>query len=167
MRSSSNGKPTALSSVIVLIIMGIIFFVVGTVMPMSYGNKGRCKATVSAEVIEMTEHRSSGGVGKKHRSGTSYAPVFQYEYEGQQYTVYGSVATNPPEYYEGEQVMIRVNPDAPREIYYEPRGTTRIASAVFKLFGVAAVVGGIILIITRFVKKGPEIPKLGSPYDPQ
>lgn len=140
-----------------MIVMGIVFFLFGTFMLSSYGNKSSCTEQVIAEVVKMVEHRSTG-TGRHKMSGTTYAPVFKYEYDGKEYSYISNVAANPPEYSAGERVTIWVNPNNPNKIYYKPGGTSVLLSVVFRIVGGALAVGGMVLLIKRKVKtKPPEL----------
>lgn len=117
----------------------------------SYGDKGSCTEPVTAKVVRMEKH-TSRSTGKHHRTSITYAPVFEYEYNGKQYTYTSTVAANPPEFTTGEQVAIWVNPGSPNEIYYEPGTSSVLLSIVFRIVGGIAAISGIALLIVRKVK---------------
>lgn len=45
-----------------------------------------------------------------------HQPVIDYEYNGEMYSYYSSVSSNPPSYEMGEQVEVFVNPDNPNDV---------------------------------------------------
>lgn len=123
----------------------------------SYGDKGSCTEQVTAKVVRMEKHTSRSS-GKHHRTSTTYAPVFEYEYDGRQYTHTSSVASNPPEFSTGEKVTIWVNPNAPDKIYYEPGTSSVLLSIVFRILGgIIAIGGAALLIISKAGKAKNQI----------
>lgn len=117
----------------------------------SYGDKGSCTEQVTAKVVRMEKHTSRSS-GKYHRTNTTYAPVFEYEYDGRQYTYTSSVAVYPPEFTAGERVTIWVDPSSPNKIYYEPGKSSVLLCIVFRIAGGIAAIGGLALLIVRKAK---------------
>lgn len=145
-------KEAPLAGYIAMIVVGLLFFLFGTFMLNSYGNKSKCTEQVTAKVVKMVEHRSSG-TGRHKTNSTTYAPVFKYEYDGKEYSYISTVATNPPEFSAGERVTIWVNPNAPNKIYYKPGFTSVMLSVLFRIIGGALSIGGVVLLIKRKPKK--------------
>lgn len=135
-----------------LIVIGAVFFLFGTFMLSGYGNKSSCTESITAKVVRMEKHTSRSTTGKHRGTSTTYAPVFEYEYNGEKYTYVSSLATNPPEFSAGEQVTIWVDPDSPNKIYYKPSGSSVLLSIVFRILGGLAAVGGVVLLIVRKAK---------------
>ncbi len=48
--------------------------------------------------------------------------------------------------------MIRVDPNAPNNIYFEPSGSSVLMSVVLRIVGGAAAVGGVAMLIVSIVK---------------
>lgn len=115
-----------------MIIAGVLLYLFGRYILRGYGDRSSCTKSLHAEVIKLVE--LDPGSGK-------YAPVFRYEYDGEKYSYTSTIATNPPLYYEFEQVLIRVNPNDPNKIYYEPRG-------IYKGLGVGSKYTGCVLVLT-------------------
>ena len=149
-RSANAG--VSLIACIILCIIGAVFLLFGTFFLSGYGDKDSCTEQVTARVIRM-EKRTSHSSGKHHRTSTTYAPVFEYEYNGKKYTYTSPIANNPPQFDAGEQVTIWVNPDSPNKIYYEPSGGAVFLTIVFRIMGGIALIGGIALLIFGIVKK--------------
>lgn len=147
-RSANAG--VSLIACIILCVIGAVFFLLGTFSLSGYGDKDSCTEQVTARVIRMEKRASHSG--KRHRTKTAYAPVFEYEYNGKRYTYTSSVASNPPQFDPGEQVTIWVNPDSPDKIYYEPSGGAVFLTIVFRIVGGAAVIGGVVFLIAGKVK---------------
>ncbi len=152
MSSVTKGRGASLAGGIVLIVLGAAFFFLGMSLLKAYGDKGSCTEQVSARVVKMIEHKSGGTSVKHNKTSTTYAPVFEYEYEGKQYTYTSTVASNPPEFTKGQLVMIRVDPNAPNNIYFEPSGSSVLMSVVLRIVGGAAAVGGVAMLIVSIVK---------------
>ncbi|MDE7229724.1 MAG: DUF3592 domain-containing protein [Oscillospiraceae bacterium] len=152
MSAVNKGRNSSLVGCIVLIVFGAVFFLIGMSMLRAYGDKGSCTEQVSARVVKMIEHKSGGTSIKHNKTSTTYAPVFEYEYEGKKYTYTSTVASNPPEFSTGQRVTIWVDPNAPNKIYYEPGGTSVLLSIVFRIVGGAAAVGGVAMLIVSMVK---------------
>lgn len=140
-----------LLSYIALIVIGVALFAFGSLMLNAYGNKSKCTEPVYATVVRMEENRTRRGM-RHHTTGVTYAPVFEYEYSGKQYTYTNTVGTNPPEFVSGDRVTIWVDPDAPNKIYYEPAGSSVLLSIAFRILGGLAAVGGLALMIVRKAK---------------
>lgn len=117
-----------------------------------YGSKSSCTEPVTAKVVKMEKRVTRDTTGKHRGTSTTYAPVFEYEYDGKQYTYTSSVATNPPGFSAGEQVTIWVNPDSPNKIYYKPGTSSVLLSIVFRILGGIAAIGGLALLIVRKAK---------------
>lgn len=118
----------------------------------AYCDKGICTEQVTVKVVKMEKHTSHNTAGKRHGTSTTYAPVFEYEYEGEKYTYTSTIASNPPEFSTGERVTIRVDPNAPNKTYYEPGGTSVLLSIVFRIVGGAIAAGGVAMLIVSIVK---------------
>lgn len=142
-------KPSV-SGGIALIIMGAMFFFISSFLIMSYGNKSKCTEAVSAVVTENVESISNSA---KRGRRVTYAPRFEYVYNGETYSYLSKVSTSPAEYSVGAEVTIYVNPNAPQEVYYSPKRLSLIISTAFKIIGVGLAVGGVVMLIVCVVKK--------------
>ena len=153
MRNADN--KARLVQCVAMIIAGVLFFLFGVMIPNAYGSRLKCTERVTATVIRNLAHlRTSNGTVRNSRT-IKYAPVFEYEYGGRKYSVISKVASDPPEFSEGEQVTIRVNPNDPEEIYYTPRGGALAMCILFGAGGGALAVGGIIALIMMKTKTKP------------
>lgn len=140
-----------------MIVAGILFFLFGTIMLGAYGSKIKCTEPISATVVKNLEIRKvRSSKGKVHR--ITYTPIFEYEYDGKEYSYISKISSNPPEYSAGEQVTIWVNPNDPNKIYYKPKGASLLISVVFRIIGGGLAIGGIIALIVRKAK--PLKPKI-------
>lgn len=149
----SINKPSVTGAV-VLIFMGAMFFLISSLLVKSYGDKSKCTEQVSAIVTENIERRKTSH--KNRGSRYTYAPVFEYEYNGKAYSYRSNVYSSPAEYSVGERTTIQVNPNDPTEVYYKPKGGTVIMNVVFKIVGVGIAGGGVVMLISCLVKKNRE-----------
>lgn len=139
--------------------VGILFFVIGTVLSIASGDNGKCTEEATAVVVELVEHKPQGH-NMKRRS--TYAPVFEYEFCGKQYSHTSTVSTYPPQFSVGEQVTIKVNPNDPNEIYYEPSTAIVMITIVFRIVGGFIAVVGVIMLIAGKARSKPHEPHSGK-----
>ncbi len=52
-----------------------------------------------------------------HGESTTYCPTFTYEYDGKEYTYSSRIGSSSPEFSEGEELVIMVDPNKPDRIY--------------------------------------------------
>ncbi len=136
-----------------IIIVGIVFFVIGAMIPCAYGNRLRCTVPVTAMVEKNLEVKKVQNGKVRNERDIKYAPVFEYEYDGEKYSVISKVTSRPPEFSEFEQVTIWVNPNDPEEIYYNPRGASAVMSIGFRIAGGSLALGGVAMLIVSKTKK--------------
>lgn len=74
----------------------------------------RCTEEVPGIVAGMQEHYGN--------SGTLYAPVFEYSFDGMEFRQESDMASSPPKFSAGEAVTVMVNPNDPYE--YTVQGDT-------------------------------------------
>lgn len=139
--------------------VGILFFVIGTVLSIAFGDNGKCTEEATAVVVEMVEHKPKGSSMKRR---STYAPVFEYEFGGKQYTYTSSTSSYPPQFSVGEQVTIKVNPNNPNEIYYKPSAAIVMITIVFRIIGGLVAVVGVIMLIAGKAKNKPLEPHDGK-----
>lgn len=151
----SSESRARLVQCIFVIIGGVVFLLVGLMIPSAYGSRLKCTERVTATVVRNLEHLRTSSGTVRNPGKIRYAPIFEYEYNGRKYSVISSVASDPPEFSEGEVVTIRVNPNDPDEIYYTPRGGSLAMSIIFTIAGGALAIGGIIILIVMNTKSKP------------
>lgn len=133
------------------IIFGLVFVIAGGFAFAQPKIKAQhCTESVPAEVTENITHKSSthstGGRRSKHRSSNttsiSYQPVFEFEYNGQSYTVKSDHSSNPPAFDVGEKVELKINPDDPTDFYAPADNTYNLLGIIFAGLGlIFAVIG--------------------------
>ncbi|MBO5163191.1 MAG: DUF3592 domain-containing protein [Ruminococcus sp.] len=124
------------------IIFSVLFILVG--MFVSFVpkiNAKKCTETVMAEVVDNAMTEIEIGYRNRRRSTVNYSPVFQFEYNGEEYTVRSNTSSSSPAYQVGENVELKIDPDDPND-FYAPSDRT------FSLIGIIfSIVGGIFLIL--------------------
>lgn len=153
MRSLENRA--RLVQCIFAIIGGVMFFLVGLMIPSAYGSRTKCTERVTATVKKNLEVKKVVDGVARGSNTIKYKPVFEYEYGGRKYSAISGVASKPPEFSEGELVTIRVNPNDPDEIYYTPRGASLAMCIFFTAAGGVLAVGGMIALIVMKTKSKP------------
>ncbi len=134
---------------LIFAVLGIVFSVIGgAVLYSSKQSEKNCTFETKGTVVELVEKRSRN----KHGTSTTYAPVFEYEYNGKVYKYESKLATSPKPFEVGDKVTVMVDPDDPKEIYVPEYKTVRIFSYVFLGVGGGLFIAGIILLFV-FLKK--------------
>lgn len=140
---------------VLMIIAGVLFFLVGSMILGSSGSRIKCTERVTATVKKNLEVKKVVDGVARGSNTIKYKPVFEYEYGGRKYSAISGVASKPPEFSEGELVTIRVNPNDPDEIYYTPRGASLAMCIFFTAAGGVLAVGGMIALIVMKTKSKP------------
>ena len=106
-----------------------------------------CTEPVHAVVIELERHRSSSKGG-----GSTYAPVFAFEYQGEEYEVVSRLSSNPPEYRKNQEVDMFINPEDPYDIYVPDSKSMKLFYWLFMLIGGIPSVIMYVISIKSFIK---------------
>ena len=135
----------------VLIAVMMIFLIVGVVLVCSglwfknydKGVKERCTESVQA-VVDGYQSSSS-----RHSDGTystSYFPVFNYTYNGIDYTKQSNYGSGEPKYSKGDVVEIKVNPNDATE-FFNPSDRSDIVYNVLMGIGLSFI---LIVVVVSF-----------------
>ena len=136
---------------VVLIASMMIFLIVGVILVCSglwfknydKGVKERCTESVQA-VVDGYQPSSS-----RHSDGTystSYFPVFNYTYDGIDYTKQSNYGSGEPKYSKGDVVEIRVNPNDATE-FFNPSDRADIVYNVLMGIGLSFI---LIVVVVSF-----------------
>lgn len=127
-------------SSILFVLLGALCIVLGTVLGVIHftGNAKRTQE-VQATVTGYTV-RESGRATRRHNT---YAPNFEYEFEGVSYTYISDVSTNKKSYAVGESVTLKIDPNDPSDAY-DPNESKPIMIIAILGFGVVMIVAGIL-----------------------
>ena len=122
--------------------VGIVFGVVSSGLKKSENElKDACTEEVDAVIVRLDIDSDE--------DSTTYKPIYNYHYNGNEYTVIPDFSRYPlPDgYYEGATVSIMINPDNPREIYDEEFSFVELSS----IFSIASkVMIGVAIIVLLF-----------------
>lgn len=103
------------------------------------GKKKRCTHLITATVIGLKEHNSS--------DSTTYSPIYQFWFNGAEYTVTGGSSRNFALPKVGSQKELHINPETPTD-FYDPS----IANHIFILFMGISFSYFAILIFMDYIK---------------
>ncbi|MBR1764277.1 MAG: DUF3592 domain-containing protein [Ruminococcus sp.] len=133
---------------VVGLIVGLVFIVIGCVMFYSIGqSEKKCTERVDGIVAELKTRKTKKT--RKKTSTTTYAPVYEYTYNGTKYRVESTTSSNPPAFQQGQQVEIMIDPDEPTHIYVPGDKTARTLCIVFTAIGgVFSALSALILVLT-------------------
>lgn len=129
-RFETNGE-VKISKIILLIILTIVFFVGGILMAgHSSKAKKQCTYKTTAIVSDIRENTDSDDT-------TTYAPVYNYTYNGDEHTVVRSYYSSNMKLRVGDEVEFYLDPNDPEKYYCPSEKGSKVFS--FALFGFGAV----------------------------
>lgn len=132
---------------LIFIIVGFIFASIGAGFALYTQHlKKVCSESVRATVVENV--RIAGTTNRGHtKRGATYAPVFAYTYNGENYIRQSNSSSYPPKFFEGEEVEILLNPENPEQYYAPEDDTIKILYIVFISLGSLFMIFPLILLI--------------------
>lgn len=130
----NNVFPALLSTAIT--ILGLAMLVVPGVLENSAERK--CKKSLKAECVDLKETKLSNGL-------VAYAPIYQYEYEGNIYTKCTEKYRKTKIPNIGSRIDIRINEKKPEEVYIE---ASKSSLMLIYIFGFSFFIAGLGMIIT-------------------
>ncbi len=130
-------------SFIIILFIGIALILLGILYD-KLDNKAqkRCSDSSKATICGYRESLSTDDNGKSYMT---YAPVYEYTYNGELHTVTTNSSSSNKPYPVGMQLEIFVNPLDPEEIYFPAAKERGILKNVF-------ILGGVLFIIYSFTK---------------
>lgn len=126
----SSGELSEKTAILLALLFCLIFAGVGILLlVMNHKKKTICTYQLTATVIENRPHRSSKG-------RVTYAPVYQYYYNGQEYTKISTTSSRPPVFHVNDTVEFWIDPKNP-ETYFVPKDkTSQILGIIFTAVGI-------------------------------
>lgn len=106
-----------------------------------------CTESTQAVVVENVRIAGSAKGAKSSRTAT-YAPVFEYTYNGETYKKQSSSASYPPAFQEGTELKIYVNPEKPEQFYVPDDNTIKFLCIVFFSLGLSFVLFSLLVLFT-------------------
>ncbi|MDE7136833.1 MAG: DUF3592 domain-containing protein [Ruminococcus sp.] len=107
----------------------------------------RCTDTVMAEIVENIKVKSRTKTKHGHRTVTTYKPVFDFTYNGQNYRIKSNSSHKPALFDVGEKTEIKINPSDPSETYIPADKSADYAGIICIAVGAVFLVVGILVII--------------------
>ncbi len=107
----------------------------------------RCTDEVTAEIVENIAIKSRTKTKHGHRTVTTYKPVFNFNYNGQNYRVESNSSHKPALFEVGEKTEIKINPSDPSEMYIPSDKSANYAGIICTAVGAVFLVVGILVII--------------------
>ena len=148
----------------VFVVVGVIVAALGLLALIgSSGSGGEKRYTESVPAVvvgfeerESTRYRKHGTHKNRQRETvTTYAPIYEYTYNGQNYRYTSKVSANPPQFRAGQRVELKIDPDDPEKVY-DKSGTGNIASFIFLGAGAIFLLLGIVGV-NRNAKRRREL----------
>lgn len=134
LENTNNVLPAFLSTAITLI--GLAMLVVPGVLENAAERK--CKKQVSAECIDLKELKLSNGE-------IAYAPIYQYEHNGETYTKCTEKYKKNEVPTIGSKIKFRINEKKPKEVYIK---ASKASLMLIYIIGASFFIAGIGMVIT-------------------
>lgn len=150
--SSPNERRNQLLGYGIFLLAGLAAAVVGFVLLTGrLADKKRCTEPVTAVVVDLEKSVSGGS-----KKSVTYAPVFEYEYQGTTYRYISPISSSPPDYERGETAALMIDPNYPNVAYVRDKTAMLFIIIVFGLGAVFVGFGGVGLFRTLFGAKGKD-----------
>lgn len=107
----------------------------------------RCTDTVTAEIVENIKVKSRTKTKHGYRTVTTYKPVFNFAYNGQNYSVESNSSHKPPLFEVGEKIEIKINPSDLSETYIPADKSADYAGIICIAMGVIFLAVGMFIIV--------------------
>lgn len=141
-----KGSPKIIGFIFAFV--AVIIIITGTWVGMNSKQlQKRCTDTVTAEIVENIEVKSRTRTKHGHRTVTTYKPVFNFNYNGQNYRVESNSSYRPALFDVGEHTEIKINPSDPSETYIPTDKSADYASIICIVIGAFFLVAGIFVIV--------------------
>ncbi|MDE6471595.1 MAG: DUF3592 domain-containing protein [Clostridia bacterium] len=132
-RSAICGSIAPLVVFVLIIFVGVFLIIYGA-KPSLFRDKSFVPTQATIVKYEWRYKPSSYSGSNYHPSHLSPYPVFNYVYDGEEYTVESRLSVNPIPYEVGEKITIYVNPSNPTDI------VTPIADQMYIYIGIGIIV---------------------------
>lgn len=134
-----------LSSSIVPLSVGIIFYITGVMLQQVHNRKKeRCSYLTTGRIVSLK--RGSG----QH---PSHYPVYSYSYGGEEFTVKSKVSDSRNQYKINQEVEVYLDPENPETSYLVfSDETIKLLSAIFRFIG---IVWSIVATLATLINQRP------------
>lgn len=150
-RSKRKMSSMAVISYIIAFGVSMVFVLIAVGIGVSrYRSSKICTEKVMAVVNENR-------FVEREDSSPTYVPIFEYTFNGVRYLTKSNTSSDPPEFEEGQEVEIFVDPDDPAHIYVPDDKTLFFLIGIFCLIGmVGVIITAIVLVIHRVALNKPD-----------
>ena len=121
---------------LILSVVGILLLVLGVILIIQHVEKGKKFVKTEGIVIGF---ETSGGIDSNLNDNyfyddVEYAPIVEYFVKEKRYEATHTSSSSPPEYYLGDIVALRYNPNNPEEVIFVFKNNFWIISLVGTVF---------------------------------
>ena len=139
LRDSIRGAIAPIVIFVLILFVGIFLIIYGA-KPSLFRDKSFVPTQATIVKYEWRYHSSHYSGSSFHFSHWSPYPVFNYVYDGIEYTIESRVAVKPTPYEVGEEITIYVNPSDPNDV------VSPIADQMFIYIGIGIIVASILAL---------------------
>lgn len=120
---------------IVFIVIGVIFAVIGVIIMLTtHGKKVRCTSVTNAKVIDIIKNITKDYSSHKNNTKKFY-PLLEYTINETKYVRKTSLGSSLPKYEIGEEIEIHYNASNPNEFYTGKGNISMMLGMIFTIFG--------------------------------
>ncbi len=129
------------------LLVGCVIFLLGFLsIRKESRKKKRCTASASAMIVEVQAEKDEAGSENTHKKYT-YTPIYEFTVNGNTIRKSGGIYShNKHDFNVGDTSTVRYNPDKPEEFLVSGKSGG-------KIFGVALVLFGLVLIVIAFTQR--------------
>ena len=117
---------------LMFLVGGVVFAFLGYSNLVSTKKKRETWIAAEGSVVDLAEE-----LGDKGR--TLYAPVYQYTFDGRQYSATSKISSAPPRYKVGDRITIMVNPARPND--------SEVMDSQISIFTYGMFAAGVLLLV--------------------
>ena len=141
-----TGNPKIIG--IIFIIFALLTILVGVKTGSDFRQlEKKCTESVTAEIVENIAVKSRTKSKHGYKTVTTYRPVYDFYYNGQNYRVESNISHRPAVFDVGEKTEVKVNPADPEEIYVPADKSGSLAGIICIATGVIFLIAGILVTI--------------------
>lgn len=137
----------AIIRIIGIFITAVMLLISGVFFQISASQKARCTQKVTAKVVGFSTHYDEGA--------DTYAPIFEYTYNGGEYRSSNRFYSSSPKFVEGEITEIYIDPENPYDVYVGNEKVMYIAAGVILAWAVVIFVM-LVLVFPAMMKLVPK-----------
>ncbi len=133
--------PFLIAGIFLLVFGAKNFFTIGS-------DKKACTEMVTGTVIKIQSWNDTNPESRNEDSSDTYAPVFEYEYQGNTYTEKGRFFSSSAGFAVGDSVDIYVDPHDPKHVYIPSYKQKKSGSGMAMVCGAICLAVGLAVPLT-------------------